>query len=88
MLPFNYLLILFTSTTLALPQDREAITTASPTQSIKCDYKYCDEYGTSWCFHFVPITTVDPTLGPLPGETRTSLGLCGTKTAEAEAMAY
>ncbi|KAF4463860.1 hypothetical protein FALBO_9312 [Fusarium albosuccineum] len=86
MLPFNCIVFLFASTAFALPGERPAITTeptttASPT--IKCDYKYCDEKGTSWCFHFVPFTTIDPTLGPLPGETRTSIGLCGAKTAEA-----
>lgn len=57
--------------------------TAKPTTSIKCDYAYCAE-GTSWCFYFAGFTTYDTSRGPLPGETRTSLGPCGTKAAEAD----
>ncbi|KAM0434488.1 hypothetical protein ACHAPT_003584 [Fusarium lateritium] len=80
---FNYFITLFASTALALPGDAApVITAATPTSTLKCDYKYCDEQGTSWCFHFVPFTTIDPTLGPLPGETRTSIGLCGSKATE------
>ncbi|KAM5363118.1 hypothetical protein ACJZ2D_012168 [Fusarium nematophilum] len=97
MLPFGCFIVLFASAILALPQDKaehlsEAIITPTPTPtptpSIKCDYKYCDERGTSWCFHFVPFTAIDPTLGPLPGETRTSIGPCGTKTADPELPVY
>lgn len=84
--PLNYLLPLLASTALALPESAGPVTTVTTT--LKCDYKYCDEEGTSWCFHFVPFTTVDPTLGPLPGETRTSIGLCGSKATNPAVNQY
>lgn len=89
MFPIDYLIVLFASTTLALPGkpavflDNVPTTTTAPTpeQALSCDYSYCDENHISWCFHFVPFTTIDPTLGPMPGETRASVGVCGPKTA-------
>ncbi|KAK0389409.1 hypothetical protein NLU13_2984 [Sarocladium strictum] len=49
---------------------------SSSSSSISCDLRYCDG-STSWCHYWAGITTYDPTLGPLPGETLTSIGLCG-----------
>ncbi|KAM0559659.1 hypothetical protein ACHAPJ_004183 [Fusarium lateritium] len=85
MFPLKYLVIFFASTILALPGNPAALnayptTTSAPTQTFDCDYEYCDEKSVSWCFHFVPFTAIDPTKGPLPGETRTSIGVCGAKT--------
>ncbi|KPM40643.1 hypothetical protein AK830_g5903 [Neonectria ditissima] len=74
----------YSKPSLTSPPRTVATTTLStitrPTQSIDCDYKYC-ESNTSWCFYFVPFTTFDISEGPLPGETRTSLGPCGSTTA-------
>ncbi|RGP81594.1 hypothetical protein FLONG3_326 [Fusarium longipes] len=89
MLPIKYLIIIFASTALALlgntatpVTDIPAATAAlSLEQALDCDYSYCDENHVSWCFRFIPFTTIDPTLGPLPGETRVSAGVCGPKTA-------
>ncbi|GKT98673.1 hypothetical protein FLAG1_00551 [Fusarium langsethiae] len=83
MLPIKYLVILFASTALALPGNPAAFVanvpavTAAPAlqQALDCDYSYCDENQISWCFHFVPFTTINPTLGPMPGETRVSVGV-------------
>ncbi|KAL3588763.1 hypothetical protein FPOAC2_10922 [Fusarium poae] len=90
MLPIKYSVILFTSTTLALPggdfvANAPAVTAAPALeQALDCDYSYCDENHVSWCFHFVPFTTINPTLGPMPGETRVSVGVCGPNTAVPE----
>ena len=60
-----------------------ALSTASaeapvPTQSsVACDYEYCDGI-SSWCFYWAGVTGYDPLQGPLPGETRSPLGLCNT----------
>ncbi|KAL4728684.1 hypothetical protein ACLX1H_005435, partial [Fusarium chlamydosporum] len=87
MFPIKYLAIFFASNTLALPGNPAAFatsvptTTTTPNQASDCDYSYCDENHVSWCFHFVPFTTIDPTLGPMPGETRASVGVCGPQTA-------
>lgn len=47
----------------------------TPTHTLNCDYEYCDG-STSWCFYWAGISSYDPTLGPLPGESRTSVGTC------------
>jgi hypothetical protein len=86
---FAYILLLAgTVASLALPT---ALITYPPTNqlaptssisSISCDIRYCDG-STSWCHYWAGITSYDPTLGPLPGETRTSLGLCGKTISSA-----
>ncbi|KAF5539586.1 hypothetical protein FMEXI_8783 [Fusarium mexicanum] len=89
MFPINYLVLLFASTALALPHNPEACdtdapaVTAAPKESFDCDYSYCgDDDDVLWCFRFIPFTTINPTLGPLPGETRVSIGMCGPKSAD------
>ncbi|KAF5530210.1 hypothetical protein FNAPI_13624 [Fusarium napiforme] len=93
MFPINYLVLLFASTALALPHNPEACdtdapaVTAAPKESFDCDYSYCGEDDdVLWCFHFIPFTTINPTLGPLPGETRVSIGMCGPKSADPNPM--
>ncbi|KAF6526797.1 hypothetical protein HZS61_009841 [Fusarium oxysporum f. sp. conglutinans] len=93
MFPINYLVLLFTSTALALPNNPEACdtdvpaVTAAPKVSFDCDYSYCGEDDdVLWCFRFIPFTTINPTLGPLPGETRVSIGMCGPKSADPKPM--
>ncbi|KAH8175913.1 hypothetical protein LIA77_04331 [Sarocladium implicatum] len=49
------------------------------TACLDCDIEYCDG-STSWCHYWAGMTTYDPTLGPLPGETRVPVGLCGSET--------
>lgn len=51
-------------------------TTGTPLAAPDCDYRYCDGQ-TSWCFYWAGVTGWDPSLGPVPGEVRTSVGLCG-----------
>ncbi|KAG5767165.1 hypothetical protein H9Q72_004786 [Fusarium xylarioides] len=93
MFPINYLFLLFASTALALPHHPEACDTdapaitAAPKESFDCDYSYCgDDDHVLWCFRFIPFTTINPTLGPLPGETRVSIGMCGPKSADPNPM--
>ncbi|KAG9505682.1 hypothetical protein J7337_002654 [Fusarium musae] len=93
MFPINYLVLLFASSALALPHNPEACdtdaaaVTAAPKESFDCDYSYCGEDDdVLWCFHFIPFTTINPTLGPLPGETRVSIGMCGPKSADPNPM--
>ncbi|KAG4276391.1 hypothetical protein FPRO04_00889 [Fusarium proliferatum] len=93
MLPSSYLVILFASTALALPHNPEPCNTdapavtAAPKESFDCDYSYCGEDDhVLWCFRFIPFTTINPTLGPLPGETRISIGTCGPKSADPNPM--
>ncbi|KAF9763909.1 hypothetical protein IL306_002962 [Fusarium sp. DS 682] len=93
MFPISYLAILFASTAFTLPENPEACdtsapaVTAAPKESFDCDYSYCSEDDdVLWCFRFIPFTTIDPTLGPLPGETRVSIGMCGLKTAQSNPM--
>ncbi|KAI6766480.1 hypothetical protein HG531_011702 [Fusarium graminearum] len=83
MLPIKSLIILFAPTALALSGNSAAFFASAPAvtaapaleQALDCDYSYCDENHISWCFHFIPFTTIDPTLGPMPGETRVSVGV-------------
>lgn len=83
MFPINHLVILFAASAFALPGNQAGCvtepptTTPTPEQTFDCDYSYCDESRISWCFHFVPFSTINPTLGPMPGETRVSIGTCG-----------
>ncbi|KAI1043502.1 hypothetical protein LB505_011244 [Fusarium chuoi] len=93
MFPINYLVLLFASTALALPHSPEPCNTdapavtAAPKESFDCDYSYCGEDDhVLWCFRFIPFTTINPTLGPLPGETRISIGTCGPKSADPNPM--
>jgi hypothetical protein len=55
---------------------------ADPTPSIDCHYRYC-ESSTSWCYYWAGVTGYDVSLGPLPGETRTALGVCDPATGAA-----
>ncbi|CAF3440130.1 unnamed protein product [Fusarium graminearum] len=88
MLPIKSLIILFAPTALALSGNSAAFFASAPAvtaapaleQALDCDYSYCDENHISWCFHFIPFTTIDPALGPMPGETRVSVGVCGPNT--------
>lgn len=50
-----------------------------PEPSIDCHYRYC-ESSTSWCFYWGGVTGYDVSRGPIPGETRTSLGTCDPAT--------
>lgn len=50
-----------------------------PDPSIDCHYRYC-ESSTSWCFYWGGVTGYDVSRGPIPGETRTSLGTCDPAT--------
>lgn len=52
---------------------------ADPTPSIDCHFRYC-ESSTSWCYYWAGVTGYDVSLGPLPGETRTPLGMCDPAT--------
>ncbi|KAK1457557.1 hypothetical protein CCUS01_09671 [Colletotrichum cuscutae] len=49
--------------------------TLAPTPSVNCEYKYCDS-NTQYCMYWAGVTGYDPSLGPIPGMTRTSLGAC------------
>lgn len=72
-------IIVARQTTEAPTPASSSIITPAPTTSIHCDYEYCDS-GISWCFYFAGFQTFDPSRGPLPGETRTSIGPCATPT--------
>jgi hypothetical protein len=72
--------------TITAPPKPPTSTSHTTTSSRHCDYAYCDTEGTSWCFFFVPFTTLDPTKGPLPGETRISIGLCGPSATSSTAV--
>ncbi|KAL2213582.1 hypothetical protein CC79DRAFT_1362391 [Sarocladium strictum] len=74
-------------TTLVTHPTLPAIQDFPLSSSISCDNRYCDG-STSWCFYWAGITTYDPTLGPLPGETRRSLGRCGKTTTETTYASY
>ncbi|KAK1981350.1 hypothetical protein LZ30DRAFT_689247 [Colletotrichum cereale] len=43
--------------------------------SIDCKYKYCDDH-TQYCMYWAGVTGWNPSLGPVPGMTRTGLGVC------------
>ncbi|KAH6888698.1 hypothetical protein B0T10DRAFT_59870 [Thelonectria olida] len=75
--PITSVSIPLVTITITAPPEPPTQIPNTTTSSRHCDYAYCDTEGTSWCFFFVPFTTLDPTKGPLPGETRTSIGLCG-----------
>ncbi|KAL2874119.1 hypothetical protein SGCOL_010707 [Colletotrichum sp. CLE4] len=53
----------------------EMLITSAPTPSVDCKYKYCDR-NTQYCMYWAGVTGWDPSLGPIPGMTRTSLGAC------------
>ncbi|KAG6036704.1 hypothetical protein E4U40_000364 [Claviceps sp. LM458 group G5] len=42
-----------------------------------CDYAFCDERGTSWCFYWHGVTAYDVSRGASPAETKVPMGLCG-----------
>ncbi|CAK7204922.1 hypothetical protein SEUCBS139899_007684 [Sporothrix eucalyptigena] len=49
---------------------------ATPTISRSCDLRYCDA-GTSYCEYWGGYSSFDVSAGrPIPGETRTSIGIC------------
>ncbi|KAK2009802.1 hypothetical protein LZ32DRAFT_608094 [Colletotrichum eremochloae] len=48
---------------------------ASDPASIDCMYKYCDDR-TQYCMYWAGVTGWNPSLGPVPGMTRTTLGVC------------
>ncbi|GKT46670.1 uncharacterized protein ColSpa_06851 [Colletotrichum spaethianum] len=52
--------------------DRPTTTTLA---SVDCKYKYCNS-NTQYCTYWAGITGWDPSLGPIPGMTHTSLGSC------------
>lgn len=88
---FKTLIIFATAASAAaVPVERQveppAPTAAPTTTSIKCDYSYCDG-SVSWCFYWGGITSYDVSLGPVPGETRTSVGECAPATAAPEPTA-
>ncbi|KAK2000021.1 hypothetical protein LX36DRAFT_689689 [Colletotrichum falcatum] len=43
--------------------------------SIDCKYTYCDDR-TLYCMYWAGVTGWNPSLGPVPGMTRTTLGAC------------
>ncbi|CCF39768.1 hypothetical protein CH063_10509 [Colletotrichum higginsianum] len=53
-------------------------TSASTATTIDCKYKYCNN-NTQYCMYWAGVTGWDPSLGPIPGMTGTSLGACQTK---------
>lgn len=53
----------------------DVLITLAPTPSVNCEYKYCDS-NTQYCMYWAGVTGYDPSLGPIPGMTRTSLGAC------------
>ncbi|KAK6207442.1 hypothetical protein QIS74_12523 [Colletotrichum tabaci] len=53
-------------------------TFASTATTIDCKYKYCNN-NTQYCMYWAGVTGWDPSLGPIPGMTGTSLGACQTK---------
>ncbi|CAK7217626.1 hypothetical protein SCUCBS95973_003218 [Sporothrix curviconia] len=70
-------------TTSTVTPTASAPTTLSPPSSItaassarSCDLRYCDA-GTSYCEYWGGYSSFDVSLGrPIPGETRTSVGVC------------
>lgn len=52
---------------------------AARRSAVHCHYSYC-ESSTLWCFYWAGVTGYDASLGPLPGETRTSLDTCHPAT--------
>ncbi|KAG5969763.1 hypothetical protein E4U58_001089 [Claviceps cyperi] len=42
-----------------------------------CDYAFCDERGTSWCFYWHGVTAYDVSRGASPAETKVPIGPCG-----------
>jgi hypothetical protein len=55
------------------------ILTTTTLGSVICDYPYCSD-GTKYCMYWAGVTGYDPGHGPVPGETRTALGVCDTTT--------
>ncbi|KAK1599071.1 uncharacterized protein LY79DRAFT_575625 [Colletotrichum navitas] len=54
---------------------------ASAPASIDCKYKYCDDQ-TQYCMYWAGVTGWNPSLGPVPGMTRTALGACQVPATE------
>jgi hypothetical protein len=70
-----------------IAERQETITEPPPpppmtTESVECHYKYCDN-GTEWCVYWGGVTGWDPSKGPVPGMTRTSLSGCPIVVTEA-----
>ena len=74
------------TTSSLLPQSHShssaaASTTPAPKpRPRQCDYTFCDQDGIIWCYVWDGVTAFDISLGPIPVETRVSLGWCKTKT--------
>ncbi|EFQ24995.1 hypothetical protein CGRA01v4_06715 [Colletotrichum graminicola] len=54
---------------------------ASASASIDCKYKYCDGQ-TQYCMYWAGVTGWNPSLGPVPGMTRTALSGCQVPATE------
>ncbi|KAK2064275.1 hypothetical protein LY76DRAFT_657142 [Colletotrichum caudatum] len=54
---------------------------ASSPASIDCKYKYCDDQ-IQYCMYWAGVTGWNPSLGPVPGMTRTTLGACQVPATE------
>ncbi|KAG6031352.1 hypothetical protein E4U41_007598 [Claviceps citrina] len=62
------------------------LTTGTPAPSLgtssggetrsSCDYSFCDERGTRWCYYWRGITAYDVSEGVVPAETKVALGPC------------
>ncbi|KAG5925580.1 hypothetical protein E4U42_004159 [Claviceps africana] len=73
-MPFRSILTVLLLSAAAPLRTTPAVT---PAPRPTCDYAFCDENGSSWCFYWRGVTTWDASRGVLPGETRVPLGTCG-----------
>ncbi|KIH92176.1 hypothetical protein SPBR_03201 [Sporothrix brasiliensis 5110] len=68
------------------PLSTKSPTTAAPfsssrSSSLSCDLRYCDA-GTSYCEYWGGYSSFDVSQGrPIPGETRSSIGVCSTRAS-------
>ncbi|KJR87824.1 uncharacterized protein SPSK_07931 [Sporothrix schenckii 1099-18] len=68
------------------PLSTKSPTTSAPssssrTSSLSCDLRYCDA-GTSYCEYWGGYSSFDVSQGrPIPGETRSSIGVCSTRAS-------
>ncbi|KAG5993435.1 hypothetical protein E4U43_003494 [Claviceps pusilla] len=63
-------------TTPAAPAQPRPCSAGTPGCRAACDYAFCDENGTSWCFYWYGVTGWDVSGGVHPAETRVPLGEC------------
>lgn len=52
------------------------VLTAAEAEPPSCDYTYCDEHGSKWCYLWGGVTAYDWSKGVIPAETRVPLGPC------------